>query len=120
MSELAKEITQLLSKEEQEALLAFHDILTDVFSGKIKKIVLFGRQNKTSTSPSLDVFILGADITKEDLEEIDQIAEDISESSAVPIAPILMDPKTYQQYQKENHPIVQDILKTGHQIFKAS
>jgi len=113
MAQEKKKCKELLSKEEYEILLAFHDIAKDLFEGSLQKIILFGRKKKPASAGSLDIFLLFSSLSKSDQKEVSQIAEELSENTLVKISPIAMDHKTYQSYKKEKHPLILDIETNG-------
>jgi len=113
MAQEKKKFKELLSKEEYETLLAFHDIAKELFEESLQKIILFGRKKKPTSNGALDVLVLFSSLSKSDQKELSQIAEELSESTLVQISPIAMDHKTYQSYKKEKHPLILDVESTG-------
>lgn len=108
-----KKIKELLTGEEYETLLAFHDIAEEVLGSRLEKIIVFGRTSKKEKTPELDVLFLLSEIDPEDSDEISQIAEDLSENSPTVIAPLVMDEKNYEKYKSLDHPLINDIQSTG-------
>lgn len=106
-------LKEILNKNEYETLLAFHDIVEDILGSRFEKIIVFGRPQKKSRADSLDLLILVSETDHKDIEDIDLVAEDLSENIPAKIAPVLMDNATYQAYTGKKHPLIQDIESNG-------
>lgn len=108
-----KKSKEFLNKEEYDALLAFYDIAKDVFEAKLEKFILFGRKHKGAPQGNLDVLLLFSSLSKEDIDEISQIAHDLTENTPIQISPISMDQKTFQSHKAQKHQLIKDIESTG-------
>ncbi len=111
-----KKIKELLTPEEAESVFAFHDIAEEVLGDRLEKVMIFGRTANKSVPGEIDVLFLLSEMNSEDSDEINQIAEDLSEHATTQLSPFVMDQATYDGYKEENHPIIHDIETTGVEI----
>ena len=113
MSNVEKNIHDIVTNEEYETLLAFHDIAEEVLGSRLEKIIVFGRKSKKEKSNALDLLFLLSNVTQEDSVEVAQIAEDLTENSTTQIAPLVMELKKYEACEALDHPLIHDIKSTG-------
>lgn len=92
------------NKNPDKALLAFRDLVKDIFEPRLKKVIWMGGH---------DVLLLFSSLTPEDQAEVSHLTEEWSRNVEVPVSAIALDEKSYKKIVAEGKQLAKDIKKTG-------